>query len=127
MTEPIGNDQRRFVATINKAIDMAEVGQLSHAVQLLTDLAAEFHEAASVRGYLAWYLLQLGRQNEAIEQSRQAVELAPKSEKASLICFHILWKAGKHIEALDEMKRFLLIRSSEAYANIIKDWGPEMG
>jgi predicted Zn-dependent protease len=127
MTEPIGSNQSRFVATINKAIDIAEIGQLSQALQLLTDLAAEFPEAASVRGYLAWYLLQLGRQKEAIEQSRQAIGLAPKSERASLIHFHTLWKAGKYIEALDEMKRFLTIRPSEEYSRIIKEWEPNLG
>lgn len=126
MTEPIGKDQPRFAATINKAIDYAEVGQLLQAVQLLTDLAAEFTEAASVRGYLAWYLLQLGRQEEAIEHSRRAIDLAPKSEKASLIYFHALWRAAKYIDALEEMKRFLTIRPSDVYANIIKEWEPDL-
>jgi len=39
----------------------------------------------------------------------------------------VLWKAGQHIQALDEMKRFLTIRPSQEYADIIKDWEPGKG
>src|SRR5947209_265295 len=95
MTQPLGNEQTRFVAKMNQAIEFANGGQVSRAVQLLTDLLAEFGNAAGVHGYLAWYLLEMGRQEEAIEHSRQATKLAPNSEKASLIHFHVLWKAAK--------------------------------
>ncbi|MCE9555455.1 MAG: hypothetical protein K8T91_19075 [Planctomycetes bacterium] len=124
MTEPKGNDLTRFAVIINHAIALDKVGEVGQAVQLLSDLTAEFPEAASTHGYLGWFLLQLGRNVEAIIQSRHAVRLAPRSEKASLIHFHVLWKSGEHIEALDEMKRFLTIRPSEVYAGIIKEWQP---
>lgn len=126
MPEPIGTDQPRFATTINHAIDLAEAGDIAQAVQLLSDLVVEFGEAASARGYLGWFLLQLGRQEEAIEQSRRAIRLAPGSEKASLIHFQVLWQSGKYIEALDEMKRFLTIRPSQTYAGIIKKWEPDL-
>ena len=124
MTEPIGIEQRRFAATINQAINFAKVADYPPQVQLLTDLVAEFAGAASARGYLAWFLLKLARNEEAIEQSCQAIRLAPGSETASLIHFHILWKSGQHIEALDEMRRFLTIRPSQEYTKIIKEWEP---
>src|SRR5262245_31753116 len=100
MPVPKGNDLPRFAATINRATDLAEAGNVKSAAELLSELVAEFGEAASARGYLAWYLLQLGRHQEAIEQSGRAIRLAPESEKASLIHFHVLWKSGKQIEAL---------------------------
>ena len=126
MTEPIDSDQPRFAMTMNHAIDLDVVGELAQAVQLLSGLVAEFSEAASARSYLGWFLMQLGRQQEAMEQCRRAIRLAPGSEKASLIHFQVLWKCGKHIEALDEMKRFLTIRPSQAYTEIIKEWEPNL-
>ena len=126
MTEPIGSDLPRYAGTMNHAIDLAKVGDLAQAVQLMSDLVAEFGEAASARGYLAWFLLELGRKEEAIQQSRRAILLAPGSEKASLIHFQVLWQSGKHIEALDEMKRFLTIRPSQVYTEIIKKWEPDL-
>ena len=126
MTEPIGDDRGRFAKSLNRAINIGEAGDLAQAVELLSTLVEEFSEAASARGYLAWFQLQLGRQREAIEQSRHAVCLAPGSEKASLIHFHVLWKSAKHIEALDEMKRFLMIRPSQVYTEIIKEWEPHL-
>jgi tetratricopeptide (TPR) repeat protein len=126
MTEPSGSDAGRFAMTINRAIDMGEAGDIAQAVQLLSSLVEEFTEAASARGYLGWFLSQLGRHEEAIEQSRHAIRIAPGSEKASLIHFQVLWKSGKHIEALDEMKRFLTIRPSQIYTEIIKEWKPDL-
>ncbi len=126
MTQTTGNSHPRVVSTINEAIKLATNDQLSAAIRLLTTLVEEFPRASSVHGYLAWFLLENGRHQEAIEQSRSAVSLSPESERVSLIHFHVLWKAGDCTEALDEMKRFLTIRPSEEYANIIKDWEPPM-
>lgn len=126
MPEPKGNDQPRFAMTMNHAIDLAESGNVEQAAKLLSDLLAEFSEAASVRGYLGWFLLQLGRYEEAIEQSARAIRLAPESEKASLIHFQVLWQSGKQIEALDEMKRFLTFRPSQIYTELINKWKPDL-
>jgi tetratricopeptide (TPR) repeat protein len=121
-----GNSDPRVVAAINEAINLAANGQTLLAVEILAKVAAEFPEVASVRGYLAWFMAQIGRYREAVEQSQQAVNLEPESERASLVHFHVLWKAGNHIQALDEMKRFLLIRPSAEYTNIIRDWEPRI-
>ncbi len=129
MTEPIGNV--RFEKRINRAIEMAEIGKFSQAVRLLRALAVDFPKAGSVRAHLAWYLLELGRYKDALQQSRRAIILSPKSELVSLIHFRALLggagqsprrKVGKYIKALDEMKRFLTIRPSEVYSKMIKEW-----
>jgi tetratricopeptide (TPR) repeat protein len=125
MTQVTGNDHPRVIAGINQAIEFAGRDEPLLAVQLLTDLVAEFPAATSVHAYLAWYLLQVGRCDEAIQHGRQAVDLSPHSERASLVCFHVHWRAGQFIEALDEMKRFLKIRPSEEYSRIIRDWAPK--
>ena len=124
MTQATGNDHPRVIAAINQAIDLAANDQMSVAVELLTSLSHEFPDAASVHGYLAWFLLETGRHEKAVGPSQRAVELAPRSERASLVHFHVLWRAGERIQALDEMKRFLKIQPSEEYANIIKEWKP---
>lgn len=122
MPEPQGKDLTRYAMAINLAITLAEAGNLAEATKLLFELVEEFSEAASAHGYLGWFLSQLGRHKEAIEQSSHAIRLAPESERASFIHFEVLWEAGKRIEALDEMKRLLKVRPSQVYEQIIKKW-----
>ncbi len=124
MTPGTGNDHPRVVATINQAVEFAANGQTSAAVQLLTTLLADFPVAPSVHAYLAWFLSEIGRDDEAIRHSQEAVNISAQSERVSLIHFHVLWKAGRHTEALDEMKRFLAIRPSEEYAKISRECDP---
>jgi Flp pilus assembly protein TadD len=93
MPEPIGIDLRSYRKKINYAIDLGKTGDFAQAVGVMSDLVAEYSEAASARGYLAWYLLELGRKDEAIQHSRRAILLAPRSEKVSLIHFQVLWQS----------------------------------
>jgi tetratricopeptide (TPR) repeat protein len=125
MTQATGNNHPRVIAAITEAVNLDAGGQTARAVELLKPLAAELPQAASLRAYLAWFLLRDGQFDDAIKCGGQAVQLSPQSEKASLIYFHALWKAGQRSQALDEMKRFLILRpSSQEYANIIKEWEP---
>jgi predicted Zn-dependent protease len=117
-----GNRDPRIVEAIECAIDLDLKGQTEQAAQHLSTLIAEFPATASLRGYLALFLYRSRRFDEAIEQGRHAVLLSPKSEKASLIFFQALWRVGQHVEALDEMKRFLEIRQSDEYSKIIREW-----
>ena len=122
MTQTTGNSSPRVVEAIKHAIDLDSRGETGLAVQHLSALLAEFPSASSLRGYLAGFLSRSGKVEEAIEHGRHAVLLSPKSEKASLVLFHVLWKAGKHLEAFDEMKRYLAIRPSKEYSDLIKGW-----
>ena len=120
MTKSTENSDPQVVVAINQAIDLAANDKTSLAVQLLTDLVAEFPGASAVHDYLAWFLSESGRHEEAIKHSQVAIELAPKSESASLVHFHVLWKADQRVQSLDEMKRFMTIGYSEEYANIAR-------
>jgi hypothetical protein len=122
MRQSTGNSDPRVVATINQAIALESNGQLLAAVQLLTTLARECSDASSVHGYLAWYLSQSGRHEEAAMHSSEAVGLSPASERASLVHFHALWSSGQHLEAIAEMNRFLTIRPSSEYNSIFEEW-----
>ena len=111
---------------IRQAVDLEAKGEIGLAVQLLTDLVAEFPMEASVQGYLASYLADCGRFDEAVGHGRLAVQLSPNSGMASLVLFHVLWKAGQRSEAIEEIRRFLPLRHSEkhtkAYTKILMEW-----
>jgi len=122
MIRKTGNSDPRIVEAIKRAIELDSKCEPELAAQHLSTLIAEFPTVASLRGYLALYLYRSGRYHQAIEHGRQAVLLAPKSEKASFVLFQSLWTAGQHIEALDEMKRFLALKPSAEYSKMIKEW-----
>ena len=124
MTQTTGNSDPRVIEGIKYATDLNSKGETELAVQHLSALIEEFPTAASLHGYVALFLSRAGRFDEAIKYGRRAILLSPKSEKASLVLFETLWKAGQRIEALDEMKRFLALRPSDEYARIIKEWDP---
>lgn len=99
MAEPAKCDLSSYATAMNHAIDLAKVGKYAQAVDIVSNLVEEFGEAASAHGYLAWFLLELGRHEQAILHSSQAILLVPNSEKASLVHFQVLWQSGKQIEA----------------------------
>lgn len=117
-----GNRDPRVIAGINRALELGRAGQQDRAVAHLLKLLKDFPNAASIHGYLGICLLRLNRSDEAVFHGRKAALLSPQSEKASLVLFSALWRAGQHIEALDEMKRFLLIKPSKVYSDMIKQW-----
>ncbi len=109
--------------TIEQATSLDELGQTGRAVQLLTGLVAEFSHASAIHGYLGHYLSGTGQHDDAVLHSQQAVNLSPRSEKASHVHFHALWRAGRWSEAFDETKRFVRIRPAAAeYRSLIDGW-----
>lgn len=121
MTQTNGSDNPQVVAGINRAIALAANGEMASAVEHLLVLLVDFHSVASIHGYLGWFLSQIERYDEAIIESRKATVLSPRSQTASLIYFHVLWKTGKHVEATDEIKRFLAIQPCEEYMEIMQE------
>jgi predicted Zn-dependent protease len=121
MTQPTGNDDRRVITAINQAIGLEATGQRSKAIETLEGLVSELPGVAAARAYLAWYYMETGRHDESILQSQKAVELATESERVSLVHFHVLWAAGHHAAAIDEMKRFTERHRSEDYTEILKE------
>jgi tetratricopeptide (TPR) repeat protein len=127
MTQTTGNSDSRVIEAVKHATDLNSRGETELAVRHLSALIEEFPTAASLRGYVALFLSQTGRFDEAIENGQQAILLSPGSEKASLVLFDALWKAGQHTKALDEMKRFLALGSSAEYSRMIKEWNLSEG
>ena len=119
-TTPGNLSNPRVVEAIKHAVDLDSRGQTGLAVQHLSALIVEFPQVASLHSYLTWFLLEGGQFDEAIEHSRQAVLLSPKSEKASIVFVQSLWKAGHRMETFDEMKLFVAIGPSREYSDMIK-------
>ncbi|QOV92116.1 tetratricopeptide repeat protein [Humisphaera borealis] len=107
--------------SINEAIGFLREGRFPDAELLLMELIKENPSDGAVNSYLAWSRHLLDRDSDAIEPARRGVLLAPKSEKASTILFHVLMALGKAHEALLEMWRFLGRDSRGEYFQLLSD------
>ena len=105
--------------TISQVVELVADDRVPLATERLVALVAEFPREGLAHGYLAWVLSLSGRHREAIEQGKVAVQLAPRSERISLLFFRVLWSADERSQALDEMRRFVALEDSEEYAQII--------
>ena len=121
-----GDRGTSLAEAIRRVVDLEAKGEIGLAVQLLMDLVAEFPMEVSVHGYLASYLADCDRFDEAVGHGRLAIQLSPNSGMASLVFFHVLWKAGRRSEAIEEIRRFLPLRRSDkhtnAYSKILMEW-----
>lgn len=64
-------------------------------------------------------LKELCSYDEAEMHARQAVLLAPKNQLASLLLFHVLMSKAETMSALKEMVRFVTIKDSQMYRDLI--------
>ena len=120
----------RVLGTIQEVIDLDSEGNLEQAEQWMKALVDEFPEASIVHSYYGWVLSREGKHREAIEHGRIAVKLSPESEMSSIMFFRVLWSAGEHKQAFDEMKRLEQYGHSEGYAQLMAEWNegkPENG
>ena len=111
----------RVLGTIQEVIDSADE-ELEQAEQWMKGLVDEFPEASIVHSYYAWVLSRQAKHREAIEHGRVAVKLSPESEMSSIMFFRILWSAGEHKQAFDEMERLEQHGHSEEYARMMEEW-----
>lgn len=125
MTLAIGkmtdNKDPRVVAAINSAAEFDAAGRPREAIATLMSIVVDFPKSSAVHGYLAWYLSTTGQHQDARWHSSESVTLSPRSERASLIHFHVLHRAGLINDAMAEMRRFLKLKpESEGYAKILR-------
>jgi predicted Zn-dependent protease len=105
--------------TISQVVELEADDQTALATEKMVSLVAEFPKEALAHGYLAWVLSRGGRYRDAIEHGKVAVQLSPRSERVSLLFFRVLWGADERQQALDEMRRFVMLEDSEEYAQIV--------
>jgi len=80
-------------------------GSIGPAIEELASAVEQFPAEIGIRLYLALYLGQEKRFDEAIEHAREAVRSRPDWEKASAVLFHLLTAAGQCGEAMEEAER----------------------
>jgi predicted Zn-dependent protease len=112
----------RVLGTIQEVINLDAEGQLELAEKWMKSLVDEFPGASIVHSYYAWILSRGDKHREAIEHGRVAVKLSPESEMSSIMLFRVLWSAGEHQQAFDEMKRLEQYGRSEEYARMMAEW-----
>jgi predicted Zn-dependent protease len=112
----------RVLGAIREVIDMDAQGQREEAEQLLKPFVEEFPGASILHSYMAWILSRSGKHREAIEHGRVSVKLSPESEMSSVMFFRVLWSAGEHAQAFEEMKRLEKYGHSEQYAELMREW-----
>jgi predicted Zn-dependent protease len=112
---------QRVLGTIQEVIDSADE-ELEQAEQWMKGLVEEFPGASIVHSYHGWVLSRGGKHREAIEHGRVGVKLSPESEISSIMLFRILWSAGEHKEAFDEMRRLEKYGPSAEYARMMQEW-----
>jgi len=91
------------------------------AAEAFASIAEKYPDYAPAFGMCGAVLFSgLKKPREALPYCTRAVELAPKSEMASLALFHSLWALERDDEAIAEMKRFLQVGYCEDYVEIIQ-------
>jgi tetratricopeptide (TPR) repeat protein len=113
--------KEEFKKQYSEAVKLHEAGQFESAKKLLLDLAEKDPKSTAVLAILGHVCLDMGDLDGAVSIFKRAVELSPTLEGVSLGLFHSLWKLEKHVEALEEVKRFQSISDSEDYREIVKE------
>lgn len=112
----------RVLGTIQEVIDLDAQDQRPEAARMLKELIDQYPGASILHSYMAWVLSRDGKHREAMEHGRVAVKLSPESEMSSVMLFRVLWSAGEHQQAFDEMKRLEKYGHSEEYAKLMQEW-----
>lgn len=105
---------------LQEAIDLYHAGRLRNAITLMQKLGKKFPGSAKLWGYLGFLNREADRPMAAARCFRNAVDLSPKSERASLGLFYTLWRLKKFDAALREMGRFVLIAQPKAYLALFR-------
>ena len=104
-----------------EAVNLEEAGQFESARTLLLDSVEKDPECTATLATLGHVCYKMGDWDGAVSVFKRCVELSPILEAVSLGLFHSLWKLGRHVEALEEVKRFQSISDSEDYREIVKE------
>ena len=84
-------------------------------------LSMSLKHKAPVLGVMGHIYYKLKDFEKALDCYEKTVSLSPKSELASLGLFHTLWDMERERDAFEEAKRFLSIRESKEYFQLIEE------
>jgi tetratricopeptide (TPR) repeat protein len=122
MTREAGNGPADAIA--NRALQARHDGKLEEALALCEEAlrAAPEDRRLSAAMHLEMAYILRGRMKDAVRaepHARESARLAPRSELASLNLFHTLVDLDRWEEALGEIVRFVKLRDSDAYRELL--------
>jgi len=115
VSKPTNLEYRRAMASKRK-------GNLRQAEEILEGLVDRHPESAQLRCALGGVFLDQEKYSPAIDMFKEATQISPQLEIASLGLFHSLWESGDDESAIAEIKRFTSISDSDQYSEIIADF-----
>jgi len=118
-------DRAKIEPEFNRALRLRDGGDWLGAAAIFEQLDVEHPNHPAILGVWGSIYFHLKDWQRALPLYQRTVSLSPESELASLGLFHSLWNVGKRKEALAEMKRFLSLKESEEYRQLIKEIGEE--
>ena len=111
---------KEALSEIQELIRQGEYTTALRCCEKLPDEARKTKLAMLLEGTALWELADL---DVAEQLLRRATELHPKTEILSLLYFQVLFEQNKKSGAQGELRRFLLLRDSKVYEDIIDDYG----
>lgn len=118
-----GDDQ--LTSAFHHAMKLRDDGAYEQAIEIFEsflpeDTDGQTRVAALIQlGHIYTFCLGLPAKGEYY--FRTAAELVPSYDVASLGLFHSLADQGRHMDALDEMKRFMASYSSAEYVQLVRE------
>jgi len=109
-----------------KAVNLSENGDVKGAKKILEEIVVMNSSSPKIHAALGSTYWDLQDIDSAISEFKEAVDLAPSWEDASLGLFHCLWESDKKDDAMVELKRFMAIGTSTDYEEIIKEINQKM-
>lgn len=117
--------QHSFEERFERAMQFRQESKHQAACDKFVELLSEQLSNKTVLGMLSVCSFEMEGYELAAVYATKLVAVSPKSETASLVLFHSLWKMNREDEAFDEMRRFLSLASSDAYDELLKDINAE--
>jgi tetratricopeptide (TPR) repeat protein len=120
----LSEKEQQLAPIFDRALAYRDEGNYEKAVELLETLVEQLTTAE--KRLLSNALLQLGNAYEklhkrqlAIDTFQRAIQIAPAHELASLCLYHSLDEQGMETDALNEMLRYLALRPSPMYRELL--------
>ena len=110
-------DEEKFNLAQQKARD----GTLEEALTLFQELVHSNPQFPIYQLGLASTFKDMGDLEKAAIHFRICTQLSPEKEMISRCLFHCLWNQGRREEAIEEANRFLTIKDSVDYRNILQE------
>ncbi|HEY5922014.1 MAG TPA: hypothetical protein VIV11_10110 [Kofleriaceae bacterium] len=126
MTKTLTERERHFAPRFDDALRLRDEGDLAGARAQLESLVQELTVAeprllSHTHLQLGHIATKLGDNGRRELHFRCAASIAPKLELASLALFHALLANGKPQDAFDEMLRFVTLRDSQLYRELLAE------